>query len=305
MRWGIDPSRLPPGSQISFETPTLFEAYRAYVVGAIAVITGQLLLISALLAQRARRRSAEQTILVREASLRTSYERIRQLAGSLIRVEEAARASVAQDLHDDVCQRLACVSMGVETLRSSSGDIQDASAQHAFTGLARDMHVALDGIRRLSHDLHPATLRVLGLAPALKAHCADVAAAHGVQVIFTTEGDLSRLHPDVATCLFRIAQESLRNGIVHGRGLRFTVSLGRSGQEVELAVTDDGCGFDLEAVSRQPSGIGLVSMHERAHTIGGNVHIDTGSDQGTTIRVTAPVELSRTTAPANDVWRPR
>ena len=95
-RWGIDPSKLPPGSRILFRTPSVWETYRWYIVGTIVVVTAQLLLIAGLLRQRDRRRHAEETILAREASLRTSFERSRQLAGRLINAQEtAARASRA------------------------------------------------------------------------------------------------------------------------------------------------------------------------------------------------------------------
>jgi signal transduction histidine kinase len=86
-------------------------------------------------------------------------------------------------------------------------------------------------------------------------------------------------------CLFRIAQESLRNAVVHGDAKRLQVSLARSGEHIELTVTDDGCGFDVEAVRRTSSGLGLVSMEERARGIGADVQIVSGVRQGTTIRV--------------------
>ena len=95
-------------------------------------------------------------------------------------------------------------------------------------------------------------------------------------------------HPDVALCFFRIAQESLRNGVVHGEARRLSVSLARSGDDIELTVTDDGRGFDLEAVRGDGGGLGLVSIEERAHVIGGDVQIVTGPGQGTTIHVRAP-----------------
>jgi signal transduction histidine kinase len=140
--------------------------------------------------------------------------------------------------------------------------------------------------------LHPATLRVLGLAPALKAHSAEVEKRHNVQITFTTEGDAGYLSSEVAVCLFRIAQEALRNGIVHGNARRFSISLTRPGGDVEMTVSDDGCGFDLEAVRRQGGGLGLVSMEERAHLVGANVSIVTGLQQGTTIRVRGPAKPS-------------
>jgi len=254
------------------------------------VLTVQMLLIAGLLTQRARRRHAEETLRAREASLRTSYERIRQLAGRLINAQEAARATIAEDLHDDICQRLAMVSTAIDRLRSSSGDIQDPATQQFFAAIATDARMTFDAVRRLSHDLHPATLRVLGLAPALKAHCTEVATRHDVEVTFTSEGDLGHVPDDVAVGFFRIAQESLRNGVVHGGAQRLTVSLTRSGANVQMTVTDDGRGFNLEAVSEDGTGFGVISMDERARVIGGSLNILTGSQRGTTIRVTAPVE---------------
>ena len=130
----------------------------------LAVVVVQAVLITGLLRQRARLRLAEQTIRAREATLRTSYERIQQMAGRLINAQEAARAGVAQDLHDDVCQQLVFVSMGVSTLKHSSGQLQDGETQEALATLEADTQKVFEGLRRLSQDLHPATLRLLGLA---------------------------------------------------------------------------------------------------------------------------------------------
>ena len=289
-RWGIDPSRLPPDSEIRFRVPTAWETYRPYIVATIVIVTAQLLLITGLLTQRARRRRAEETILAREASLRTSYEQIRHLAGRLINAQDAARAAIAQDLHDDICQRLVYVTLAVSSLKSSAGNIEDVETQKAFTELERDTQGVFDGIRRLSHDLHPATLRVLGLAPALKAHCAEVEKRQNVQVTFTAHGDLGHVHPDVAVCFFRIAQEAIRNGILHGEARRLHVSVGRPGEDLELTVTDDGRGFDLEAVRRTAGGLGLVSMEERARVVGAEVRIAAQAGRGTTIDVRGPAE---------------
>ena len=282
-RWGIDLSRLPSGADVRFRQPTAWESYRWYIIGTLLVVAAQLVLIAGLQTQITRRRRAE-------ATLRTSYERIRHLAGRLINAQESARAGIAQDLHDDVCQRLVFVSMAVSGLKNASGDVQATGTQQAFSNLEQDTNGLFDRLRLLSHDLHPATLRVLGLTPALKAHCVEVEKRHDVHARFRTEGDLGRLHPDVALCLFRIAQESLRNGVVHGRARHLEVSLVRSGEQVELSITDDGAGFDLAAASRNGSGLGLVSMEERAHLVGADVHIVSEPGRGTTVRVRGPAE---------------
>jgi signal transduction histidine kinase len=287
-RWGIDTSQIPPGSKILYRTLTVWEAYRAYVIGAILVVAAQLLLITGLLTHRARRRRAEKTILAREASLQTSYDRIQQLAGRLINAQEAARASLAQDLHDDICQRLAMVTTTIDRLRTSSREIEDNATQHAFTDLKRDTRKAFEAVKQLSHDLHPATLRVLGLAPALKNHCTEMAMRHDVEVTFTAESDWPHVPSDVAICFFRVAQESLRNGVVHGAARRLAVSLARVGNDIQMTVDDDGCGFNPDTVSVDGSGVGVVGMEERARVIGGKLHISTGVQHGTTIRIRVP-----------------
>jgi signal transduction histidine kinase len=267
----------------------MWEAYRWYVVGTIAVVGLQLALIAGLLTQRARRRRAEQTIRTREASLQKSYDRIRLLARRLINAQETARANIAQDLHDDICQRLAMVATAIDRLKTSSGDIQNVKTQRLFAALTRDAHGTFEVVRALSHDLHPATLSVLGVVPAIKTHCMEVAKRHNVQVIFTTQGDFPYVPNDVAVCFFRVAQESLRNAVEHGEANRLTVSLTRSGDDLEMTVTDNGRGFDLDAVNRDGSGVGVISMEERARAIGGTLHIVSGAQRGTIIRIKAPI----------------
>jgi signal transduction histidine kinase len=276
---------------------TPWESYRWYIVGTLIVIAAQLLLIVGLLTQRARRRRAEETLLKREATLRTTCERNRHLAGRLINAQEEARAHIARDLHDDVCQELVGLSMAVSGLQRSSGRIQDTRAQRALSGLSQRTLAVIDSVRRLSHDLHPATLRLVGLA-SLKSHCIEVERRYDVQVGFTSEGDLEHVHPDVAMCVFRIVQEALRNGAVHGRARRLAVSIVRSRDDIELTVSDDGCGFDLEAVRRAGRGLGLVSMEERAHMVGGDVHVATRPQQGTTVCLRVPAGAIVTAVPA-------
>ena len=287
-RWGIDPSRLPPGSDVRFRMPTAWESYRPYIVGTIVVVLAQLMLIAGLLTQVTRRHRAEETIRRREATLRASYERIRKLAGRLINAQEAARAQIARDLHDDVCQQLVAVSMDVSRLGHYAGRMQDERAQHALSMLKQRALGVVETVRQLSHDLHPATLRLVGLAAAVQAHCIEVERRHDVQVSFNTEGDFAHVDGDAALCVFRIGQEALRNGAVHGGARRLAVSIIRSGEYIELTVSDDGQGFDLETAREVGRGLGLVSMEERAHMVGGEVSIVTHVQQGTTVRVRVP-----------------
>jgi signal transduction histidine kinase len=288
-RWGLNPASLPPGSEIRFRVPTVWELYGSYIIATLVVVSAQLLLIAGLLQSRARLRRADNTIRASEASLRQSYDRIRQMAGRLINAQEAARAEIARDLHDDVCQKLTSVAIGVGSLKKATGSLEDPQMQEGISELDRQTHDAFESIRRLSHDLHPATLRLLGLAPALRAHCNELAKRHGVQVQFSCANGIGTIHPDVAVCFFRIAQESLRNSFLHGGAKQMTVTLGREGEELDLTVADDGRGFDVVAVRNNGHGLGLVTMEERVNLVGGHLSIVSVPGQGTTIRVRGPV----------------
>jgi signal transduction histidine kinase len=287
-RWRIDTSRLPPGSDARFRVPTFWETYREYLVTIVVVMAAQLLLIAALLVQRARRRDAERTVVAREAALRTSFERIRQLTGRLLNAQEQTRAEIARDLHDDVCQNLVGVSVELCTLMRSTGRIQDEHAQQVLTRVQGWALSIADGVRRLSHDLHPPTLQLLGLAAATKAHCVEIERRYGVRVAFHAAQSLRGLDADIALCAFRIIQEALRNSAVHGKARRLSVTIGQRVGGVFLIVADDGQGFDLEAVRRRGAGMGLVSMEERAHIVGGTVLIATRRGRGTTVRARLP-----------------
>ncbi len=269
-RWDIDESRLPAGAEIRYRVPSVWQLYGAYIMATLVVVMAQLLLIAGLLRERARVRYANSVIRASEASLRSSYERIRHLAGRLINAQEAARAQIARDLHDDICQRLANVSLSVSRLRRATRDIEGPTTKQAFETVDRDIRSALDGIRRLSHELHPDTMRALGLTTALRAHCHEVAQRNAVEVEFSADDEaIGAVDSDVALCLFRIVQESLRNGIMHGGARHFTVMLSRDAERLALEVIDNGRGFDVSAAQANRKGLGLVMMEERANLVGG------------------------------------
>jgi signal transduction histidine kinase len=158
--------------------------------------------------------------------------------------------------------------------------------QAALSDLEQQALGVVDRVRRLSRDLHPATLPLVGLAASLKAHCIEVEERYDVQVSLATEGDLERIDPEVALGLFRIAQEALRNAAVHGDARRLAVDVATAPADgrITLTVADDGCGFDVEGV-RGNGGLGLLTMEERARLIGGTLSINTNPGAGTTIRV--------------------
>ena len=286
-RWGITPSQLPDGSDIRFKEPTPWESYRVPIIAIVLVIAGQLVLIAGLMTQHARRHRAEQALVAKEATLRTSYDRIKNLAARLIDAQEKTRAAIARDLHDDICQDLVALSLAICRLRQSPLSIHSVRIQQELSKLQHWTQTLADGVRRLSHDLHPATLGLLGLAPAIRGHCIEIRKRQGADVCFTAADDLGEIDRVVAVGLFRMAQEALRNGIVHGRARHLAVSIARSGDDIELTVNDDGAGFDPGAC-RNGTGLGLVSMEERANALGGQVDVTSVAGAGTTVFVRVP-----------------
>ena len=144
-------------------------------------------------------------------------------------------------------------------------------------------------IRSLSHDLHPAVLKHSGLAAALSSHCREIEADHDLAVVFSSEGEVGEIDPATALCLYRIAQEALRNVVTHADARRVMVHLARTGNHVAIDVIDDGRGFEIAAARSNTAGLGLVSIRERARLARGTVTITTGRQSGTRVSVRVPI----------------
>ena len=162
-RWGIDPARLPPGSQIEYREPSVWERYRVYIVGAVTALLAQAALIAGLVIQRTRRRKAEQQVRRSQAALHKSYDRIRDLGSRLLKAQEDERSRIARELHDDISQQLTVLTIDLKLLgRAVPGQAETAAAE----ALKRAEDIGTS-VHDLSHRLHPARLRVMGLVDAL------------------------------------------------------------------------------------------------------------------------------------------
>jgi two-component system sensor histidine kinase UhpB len=143
-------------------------------------------------------------------------------------------------------------------------------------------------IRRLSHDLHPSVLQHAGLVAALRAHCAELERQESLTVTFASNGDFESTSTEAALCLYRVAQESLRNVVTHAHARNVEVFLQRVGDDAELTISDNGDGFAVTAVRERSHGLGLISITERVRLVGGTVSIVTELRQGTRVRVQIP-----------------
>jgi len=213
--------------------------------------------------------------------------RNQDLAGLLLTVQEEERSRIARDLHDDVSQQLAAVAIRLSGLKNKVSkrgaepeiDATIATLQEGTTALA-------DSVRNLSHQLHPNVLEHVGLVATLRRHCADIEANHNLKVIFSAEDPLDSLSPEVALCLFRVAQEALTNIVRHARASTISVQLGVTKEGIELQVDDDGIGFVVN--DRIGGGLGLRSIDERVRLNRGQVRVESRPGRGTSLLVRIP-----------------
>ncbi len=213
------------------------------------------------------------------------------MAGRLIGAQEVERARIARDLHDDVSQQLAGVSIAFSGLKQRLGAYHlSEELRQELVELQQQTLALSRSVRQLSHDLHPAVLQHLGLVKGLTSVCGELGRAYGVAMTCTAEGDFSAITPDATLCVYRIAQEALRNVIAHAGASRVNVRLLQMGDQAQLTIADDGRGFD--ATNRgERDGLGLVSMSERARMLGGTVSIVSALNQGTRVQATIPMHV--------------
>jgi signal transduction histidine kinase len=288
LRWGIDPSRLPPGSQVEYREPSVWERYRLYIVGAVTALVAQAALIAGLVIQRTRRRKAEQEVRRSQAALHASYDRIRDLGSRLLNAQEQERSRIARELHDDISQQLAVLTIDLKMLgRTAQGQAETA----AVDALKRAEDIGAS-VHDLSHRLHPARLRVLGLVDALNGLKRELSHP-GVTITFTHQGVPPTLPPDLTLCLFRIVQEALQNANKHSEARNVAVDLTGASDGIALTIVDDGVGFDVDAAWRR--GLGLISVRERVEAIGGTFALRSSPGAGTRLEVSVPVPISHNT----------
>jgi signal transduction histidine kinase len=270
-RWGIPESRLPPGSTVLYRPPSLWKEYRGPLAIGLGVLALETALIGGLLVQRSHRRLAE--------------DEARRLARRLLTAQEDERRRLARELHDDLSQRLALLSIDAAQVERSL----PASAEKDSTRKMRqDLARLGDDVHDLSYRLHPSVLDDLGLNEALKVECEQFSRRESMPARLTSFQAPSPLPSEVAVCLFRIAQEAMRNAARHSGASRVNLAVTTTNGHVQLAVSDDGVGFD-PARGRIRRGLGQASMRERAALLGGMVEVESSPGRGTTVKASVPL----------------
>jgi PAS domain S-box-containing protein len=228
--------------------------------------------------------------LGRQAAKRKRAEEGRtELLRRLVHAQETEHRRIARELHDDLTQQLAVLAIdagALEQLPGCPGDI---------TVRARNMREQLaalsESVHSLSRQLHPSILDDLGLVDALRSECMGLRQRDGLAVTCRSGGVPADLPRDVALCVYRVAQEALRNVVRHAQCPEAAVRLLANERELVLSVRDWGAGF--EVATRGKSGLGLESMRERARLIHARLTVRSRPGQGTRITMRVPLHRSQ------------
>jgi signal transduction histidine kinase len=214
-----------------------------------------------------------------------AHAELREMAGRLIATQEQERARLARDLHDDINQRLAAAAIELSTLRRELGTPQGERLQEVqgrIVGMCED-------VRQLSHQLHPSCLQHTGLRSALQSLCRHPAGHAWPAVTLLADDLIDDLPPEIALCFYRVAQEALSNAVRHAQARKVSLRAMVDDGVATLRVRDDGNGFGTALRGTTSTGIGIISMQERAKLLGGSFLIDSKPGKGVDVCIRIPM----------------
>jgi two-component system NarL family sensor kinase len=217
---------------------------------------------------------------------RRSEEKLQALRNRLTRTQEEERSRIARDLHDDIGQRLALLTIDLEQMKLASQQDGLAFASELET-LVRTAGEITSDVHNVSRRLHPSQVELLGLAPALNNFCREFANRNSMRIQFTSACLTCKIPEEASLCLFRVAQEGIRNVHKHSGCREALVELDEISGSLRLRISDRGSGFDPTAAETS-QGLGLLSMEERLRSMGGELFVHSRPGGGTCIEASIP-----------------
>ncbi len=222
-----------------------------------------------------------------QAVLRTNQEELQALGGQLISAQEDERRRISRELHDDMNQRLAVLALSIQSSQKGlpESDPMYANLQKFYDGVSS----LSDDVRHLAYQLHPSILDDLGLEVALRSYLNDFSKWEGVPVEFVSMNIPVYLSQDIASCLYRITQECLRNVSRHAQATQVRVKLFEEEEGLKLSIKDNGVGFRVENMRLGKHGLGLIGMQERVRMVQGTYQMKSALEHGTECTVWVPI----------------
>jgi len=222
-----------------------------------------------------------------ELEIQQAHIQLLALSRRLIQTQEQERRRIALELHDQLGQELALLSIEIERLIQKAPESQAKQLQK-LTTKTREVS---SQVQTLSHQLHPSQLQHLGLVAAARSLCKEVSQASDIQIDFSHSDVPSPIPENVSICLYRVLQESLGNMVKHSETQEAQVKLTGRPDQIHLDVCDSGVGFDPEE-QREIFGLGLISMRERLNLVGGELLVESQPLGGTRIKACVPLSSS-------------
>jgi len=217
---------------------------------------------------------------------RRGVEALRNVGGKLLQAQEQERKRIAQELHDDINQRLAMVSIEIEQLKDSN--LIATPLSDRLEKLRKTTTTIAGEIQALSHRLHSSKLEYLGMIPAMNHFCKEIADHKKVHVSFVHTGTPISLPEEISLGIFRVFQEALHNAVKYSGVKNIEVQVDQEPSEIRLVVRDSGIGFNPDTAI-QGRGLGLISMLERVKLMNGTIAINSRAGHGTEITAVVPV----------------
>jgi PAS domain S-box-containing protein len=236
--------------------------------------------------ERTRELAQANAHLERQIAKRKRIEEARrELLHRLVHAQEEEHRRIARELHDDLTQRLAVLAIDAGTFQLLPGcppEIGDKAR-----GMRDQLMALSEAVHSLSRQLHPSILDDLGLSDALRSECLTLGKRDGITVKYHAQDVPIDLPRDVALCIYRVAQEALRNIARHAQARRAAVRLVSNEQQLVLSVRDWGVGFEVAASGKTK--VGLESMRERARLIKARLTVHSRRGEGTKITMRVPM----------------
>jgi PAS domain S-box-containing protein len=218
---------------------------------------------------------------------RREHDRLKYFSEALLSAQEAERRRVSRELHDDLNQRLAALILEMGVLERNLHE-SPHQARRTCSALKAQVGEISDDVRRIALQLHSAGLEQFGLRATLKQECASIADRSGLKIQFRSRGVPEAIPENVSLCLYRVAQECLRNVVKHSKASQAAVTLTGARDCIRLLVEDRGIGFSPEE-ARTRMTLGLISMNERLRQVEGTLKLDSEPGAGARIEVRVPL----------------
>jgi signal transduction histidine kinase len=260
-----------------------FETMRVALAASLAEVTQA----NAELERRVEARTQELGKLY--AQLKDRDARRAELVKKLLSAQEDERRRIARELHDETCQTVAALAVGLDTVRRAGSPEEAGAKLEDARALASR---TLDGLHRVIFDLRPSVLDDLGLVSAVRWWVSRHVTPAGITAHVEIENLEDRLPPTIEIPVFRAIQEALTNVVRHSGAKTVLVQMSREHGLLSVDVEDDGRGFapaDVATPSESGQGLGLLGMRERIEILGGNLTLDSSPGSGAHISFAVPI----------------